>query len=189
MSWLSEKTGRPKEEGGHRRINISVDEPTYSVLKEVGNRSQFIENAIWRCTSSPYITFYESKETMNHDQNTFKSAATFVWIPEDSQSNVVLSTQCYFQYCCSNGDFQFKIVINGIAFDSVRLDSSVNYSLSSVMHFDFCPDGEIKIPPNQSKYEIEFQFAPTSSSGEAYVKDLNLSLIVDDVPICCCRHV
>lgn len=43
MSWMSDKTGKPKEEGGHKRINISVNEFIVEGLKKVGNKSQFLE--------------------------------------------------------------------------------------------------------------------------------------------------
>jgi len=39
MSWMSKKTGRPKEDGGHQRINISVDEFTLDALQEADNKS------------------------------------------------------------------------------------------------------------------------------------------------------
>ena len=44
MSWMSEKTGRPKEQDGHKRINISVDKFVAQGLEKVGNKSQFLES-------------------------------------------------------------------------------------------------------------------------------------------------
>jgi len=50
MSWMSKKTGRRKEEGGHKRINISVDDFTRKALKKIqkgdGNVSRFIEKQL-----------------------------------------------------------------------------------------------------------------------------------------------
>lgn len=49
MSWMSEKTGRPKEEDGHKRINISIDKFTDEALDKIrkgGNVSKFIENEL-----------------------------------------------------------------------------------------------------------------------------------------------
>jgi len=50
MSWMSKKTGRPKEEGGHKRINISVDNFTEKALTKIrdgdGNISKFIEKQL-----------------------------------------------------------------------------------------------------------------------------------------------
>ena len=50
MSWMSKKTGRRKEEGGHERINISVDKFTKEALQKIqkgdGNVSKFIEKQL-----------------------------------------------------------------------------------------------------------------------------------------------
>jgi len=50
MSWMSEKTGRPKEEEGHKRINISLNKFTREALKKIkkdgGNISKFIEKEL-----------------------------------------------------------------------------------------------------------------------------------------------
>jgi len=50
MSWMSEKTGRPKEEGGHTRIDISIDKFTKEALNKIregdGNVSKFIEKQL-----------------------------------------------------------------------------------------------------------------------------------------------
>jgi hypothetical protein len=50
MSWMSKKTGRPKEKGGHKRINISVDKFTEKALTKIregdGNISRFIEKQL-----------------------------------------------------------------------------------------------------------------------------------------------
>ena len=49
MSWMSKKTGRPKEEGGHKRVNISLSRETLKVLNQIKteygdlNFSQFVE--------------------------------------------------------------------------------------------------------------------------------------------------
>lgn len=49
MSWMSDKTGRPKEEGGHKRINISINDFTDKALDKIrkgGNVSRFIEKQL-----------------------------------------------------------------------------------------------------------------------------------------------
>jgi len=42
--------GRPREEGGHKRLDISIDEQIYKALEKIHdkgeNRSKFIENAL-----------------------------------------------------------------------------------------------------------------------------------------------
>jgi metal-responsive CopG/Arc/MetJ family transcriptional regulator len=53
MSWISEKTGRPKEQGGHKRINVSLSKETLELLEKIKNEygdmklSQFIEIMIF----------------------------------------------------------------------------------------------------------------------------------------------
>lgn len=50
MSWMSKKTGRPREEDGHKRINISIDKFTAGALDKIrkgdGNVSRFIEKQL-----------------------------------------------------------------------------------------------------------------------------------------------
>jgi len=48
MSFLSDKTGRPKEERGHSRKNISLDVRILRLMKQKGikNNSKYIENLI-----------------------------------------------------------------------------------------------------------------------------------------------
>lgn len=43
MSWLNDKTGRPKEQGGHKRINVTVEKFVSDALQKVPNKSQFLE--------------------------------------------------------------------------------------------------------------------------------------------------
>ena len=40
---MSKKTGRPKEEGGHKRHQVSFGKFVSEALKKVGNKSQFLE--------------------------------------------------------------------------------------------------------------------------------------------------
>lgn len=181
MSYLSDKTGRPKEQGGHRRINISVDEPTFDVLERSDNRSKYIEYCINASTHSKRIRFHEPKVTVNNDSFEFKTAAHFVWTPNDSTNNAILSIRCYFQYCCAGKGFRVRMIINEDAY-SLHIGGlmSNNYTLSSVYtEHDF----EIKTSPNQSSYTIEFQFAPESSLDTACVKDINILLeVMDGMP-------
>jgi len=50
MSWMSKKTGKPKQEGGHKRINISINKFTNEALQKIrkdnGNISKFIEKQL-----------------------------------------------------------------------------------------------------------------------------------------------
>ena len=185
MSWMSKKTGRPKEQGGHRRINISVDKPTRVVLQRTENKSRFIEYAIHAWGHSTRKRFFEPKETLNGDKYTFKDAAIFIWTPDNSTDNAILSVSCYFQYRCTCEGFRFRMVINEEASSSVAAGSmSHNYTWSRVFtDRDFGLQREIKTFPNQSSYKIIFQFEPQSSSCIVCVKDINIFLeVVDGMP-------
>lgn len=52
MSWLSKRTGRPKEQGGHKRVNVSISKQTLEVLEQIKrkygdvNLSQLVEMLI-----------------------------------------------------------------------------------------------------------------------------------------------
>jgi len=46
MSYLSKRTGRPKEQGGHNRHNISMEKFVSEALKKVRNKSKFIESVV-----------------------------------------------------------------------------------------------------------------------------------------------
>jgi len=181
MSWLSDKTGRPKEQGGHQRINISVDEPTFDVLQSCDNRSKYIEYCINAGTYSKRIRFHEPKVTANNNNIKFKTATRFVWTPNNSTNNAILSIRCYFQYCCAGKGFRVRMVINDEACSSdIGGLTSINYTWSPI-YTDY--DFGIKTFPNQSNYTIEFQFAPENSSDTAYVKNINLLMeVIDGMP-------
>jgi hypothetical protein len=48
MSWMNKKTGRPQEEEGHERINVSLNKFSRQWLKKVRKRkrSDFLDRAI-----------------------------------------------------------------------------------------------------------------------------------------------
>lgn len=52
--------------------------------------------------------------------------------------------------------------------------------ISSYVYADSDFEDVVKIVPNQSKYVIEFQFAPQVSMNMALVKDINVLLEVMD---------
>lgn len=177
---LGSYSGRPKEEGGHKPLKISVNKFTHNVLQEVGNKSKFIEHTIHSWMQPQRIRFHASNETVNDNSHKFK-AAVFVWTPTNSADNAILSIRCYFQYRCAGKGFRFRMVINEEGYSSyIGGLMSINYTWSSV-YTDH--DFEIKISPNQSSYAIEFQFAPESSLDTAYVKDINILLeVMDGMP-------
>ena len=179
MSWMSNKKGRPKEQGGHRRMNISLDKPTRDVLQRTENKSRFIEHAIHAWGHPTRIKFFEPKEKLNDDQYTFKDAAIFTWTPENSTDNAILSISCCFQYHCGGEGLRFRIAINEATTSTIGGLTSIHYT-SSHVYADHDFNERIKTFPNQGNYTIKFQFAPQSSSDEAYVKGISIFLEVAD---------
>ena len=182
MSWMSEKTGRPKEDGGHQRIDISVDEFTFDVLQDIGNKSKFIEHTIHSWMQPQRLRFHEPKETANDNSHEFKDAAVFVWPPNNSEENAILSIRCHFQYRCGWEGFRFRVTVN----DSTVMSSngwltSIDYTSSPI--YSDCNSGSqkpAKIFPNQSNYTIKFQFKSRKSFDTTYVKDINVYIEVAD---------
>jgi len=56
LSWLSDKTGRRKEEGGHKPIHISISEAVLKLIRKrkIQNLSRFIEYCLKTSTFSEY---------------------------------------------------------------------------------------------------------------------------------------
>ena len=182
---MSKKTGRPKEQGGHHRINISIDKPTRDALQRVENKSKLIEYTIHSWMQPQRIRFNEPKETVNHNQYKFKDAAVFVWTPNNTADNAILSIRCYFRYRCGGQGFRFRTTVNGeTIISSSGWLTSINYTSSPIYTDCNCvSDEEMKIFPNQTSYTIRFQFKPRNSSDEAYVKAINTYMdIVDGMP-------
>ena len=182
MSWMSKKTGRPKEDGGHKRMNISIDEFTLDVLQEVGNKSKFIEYTIGSWTQPQRIRFHESKETVNDNSHEFKDAAVFIWSPNNSADNAILSIRCHFQYCCGGKGLRFRVTVNdATVMSSNGWLTSANYTSSLIYTGSNSSSGDgMRTFPNQSDYTIKFQFEPHSSEDIAYVKDINVYIEVAD---------
>ena len=175
MSWTNKRTGRPKEHGGHRRINISVDKPTFYILSVPDNRSKYIEYCVKTSTETEWIAFHESNATVNDNYRTWKTAATFVWIPNHSRYNRIISTLCIFEHQCAGKAFQFRIKINGNATSSIEVPGNTTWSLSQV-YTESSFNGGTKAQTNQGSYIIEFQFEPYGSSDRAYVRDISMFL-------------
>ena len=182
---MSNSTGRPKEEGGHERINISLDKPTRDFLQQVPNKSKFIEYAIHSWTKPHRIRFREREETVSHNQYKFKDAGVFDWTPNDSEDNAILAVYCYFRYRCGGKGLGFRITIDGETIISNNgWLTSIDYTSSPTYTDCSCgSDEKAKIFPNQPCYTIKFQFKPRSSFDEAYVKDINIYIdVVDKMP-------
>ena len=56
MSWLSDKTGRPKEEGGHKPVHISISKEVLKLIekRKIQNLSKFIEHCLKTNTFSEF---------------------------------------------------------------------------------------------------------------------------------------
>jgi hypothetical protein len=59
LSWLSNKTGRRKEEGGHKLITISISKKILKLIRKrkTKNLSKYIED----CVRTSFLTEYEIK--------------------------------------------------------------------------------------------------------------------------------
>lgn len=176
------KVGRRKEEGGHRRIDVSVNKLTDEILQIPENRSKYVEYCVNTATFSRRIRFQESKVTANDEGSMFKTAAVFEWIPLNSKGNAIILIACYFRYRCEGEGFRFRMSINGAVTSPIKVLGSNTWT-SSHVYTNSSFHGEIKTFPNQSSYTIEFQFAPQGSSCTAYVKDINVLLeVVEGMP-------
>jgi hypothetical protein len=182
MSWMSRKTGRPKEQGGHQRVNISIDECIFRILEVPENRSQYVEYCVNACTETKWTAFHESSVTVNDNCGTFETAAISVWIPDNSVNNGIVSALCTFEYQCTGKGLRFRMRINGTVTSSIEVQGNTTWSFSQV-YTESCFDGGMEIQPNQDIYIIEFQFEPYGCSDRASVRDISMfSEVVDGLP-------
>jgi hypothetical protein len=115
MSWLSDETGRPPEEGGHARIDISANVYTREVLDNVDNKSNFVEYCIETYTQPKWIAYNNPEVTLSAYGHKFTDGAVFEFNPRFSPGNAVLRVYCFFDYCCQDsGNYvQFRVTVNG----------------------------------------------------------------------------
>jgi len=179
MSWMSKKTGRPKEQGGHHRINISVNEFTYNVLSVADNRSKYIEYCVNECTESKLIAFNEQSETVNDDFTAFKTASSSIWIPNDNAQNAIVTALCNFKYKCSGKSFMIRMKLNGNASSTIEVEGKQDWNWSQVYTLKDLNFGN-DVKKNQEGYIIEFQIEPFGESDQAHVKNFTLFLEVVD---------
>lgn len=179
MSWLSKKTGRPKEQGGHHRIDITVNESTYNILSIPDNRSRYIESCVNTCTETKWTAFHEPSETVNDYFTTFKTASTSIWIPDNSVHNGIISTLVTFQHKCSGKSFMVRMKLNGNVTSSIEVKGNETWCGSQVyIQKDFTGENELR--KNQDSYIFEFQFEPYGLSDRVYVRDISMFLEVVD---------
>ena len=185
MSYLSDETGRPKEEGGHKRINVSFDLYTRDVLDSVENRSKLIEYCVSAFVQPKWMVYHESKVTINCDSSKFIEGAVFEVNPYFNPGNAVLGVNCYFDFSCENGGAAFRVSVNGKkGLRLVEHSSGSGYSCSRVydgenlgfedMRTTFC---------NQDKYVFKFEFKPLKPECAVSVKDIHFAVHVLENPL------
>jgi len=185
MSWLSRKTGRPKEEGGHKRINVSLNLYTRDVLDAVENRSKLVEYCVSVFLQPKWVAHHEPKVAINYDSSGFIEGAAFDFTPYFNPSNSVLRVNCYFDFYCENGVVALRDSINSKkGLELVEHSSESGYSCSCVYDENELGFEDIwKTFYNQDQYVFKFEFKPLKPSVAAYVKDVHLSVQVVENPL------
>ena len=182
MSWYGRKPGRRKEDGGHFRIDISVNGRISRILGVSENKSKYIRHCIEKGTQIQWVAFQEHATVVNDDYRTFKTATTFVWIPHDTKHNTIVSTYCAFKYQCIGKGFRFRLRINGDETSEMQVQGSSVWSFSQV-YTDWSFADRVKVVPNQNYYTVEFQFEPEGASDRVRVQDVLMFFeVVDGLP-------
>lgn len=182
MSWMGKKPGKPKEEGGHERVNISIDQRLFKILEVPDNCSKYVEYCVNECTETKWVAFHESNVTVSDYYSRPKTATTFFLFPNDAKHNAIVATFCAFQYQCTGKGFRFRMRINETVTPFIEVPGSSSWSPSQVYTDSSFVDG-IEVACNQNGYVIEFQFEPQRSSDCASVKDIYMFFeVVDGLP-------
>lgn len=183
MSWLSDNTGRPEEDGGHQRIDISADYYTRQVLDFVDNKSNFVEQCIRDFTQPKCIRFEEPEETCN-DSRVFKDGAVFEYNPV-FHNNAIKQVNVSFNYLSAEGSVEFRLSVNNNK--GLRL---VEKSFSKEYSFSHLYDkGELGFKQfeallrGKDRYVFRFQFRTLSSFGRVSVKNVLMFMEVVDSPV------
>jgi hypothetical protein len=182
MSWTSNETGRPQEDGGHQRINISADYYTRQVLNGVENKSNFVEHSIRVFTDHKCVHFVEPAESFNNSR-LFKDGAVFEFT-SSFDNNAIEQVNVSFNFLGAEGDVEFRVVANGNRGSRlVEKSSSGEYSLSHLYSA-----GELGLKRfevmlrGKDKYIFRFQFRPLDAFGRGYVKNINMFIDLIESP-------
>jgi hypothetical protein len=129
------------------------------------------------------VRFYNPNETMN-DSEDYINAASFRWTPKNTTSNAVLAVHCYFKFRSAivGKPIGWNLLVNGsLAFSGGSVSGGTVYQQTLLYTSD---PQSFTLIPNQNVYDIEFAFAsPNPSSGELYVKEINVLLeVMDGLP-------
>jgi hypothetical protein len=185
MSYLSDETGRPKEEGGHERINISVDLPTRMLLDRVPNRSKLIEHCVKSYAKPKWKHYIEPEETICYGSEEFEKGASFKFRPYLNPGNAVLGMNCYFDRFCDDDGMAFRVSVNGEEGATLAEHlSGFGYSCSQVYSEDELGFFNMeKTFRDQQCYVFKFEFRSLASSGWVKVKDIHFLLLVIENPL------
>jgi hypothetical protein len=186
MSWMNdEKTGRPKEEGGHQRVNISLNLNTRKVLNRVENRSKFIEYCVNVFVQPKWKHFTEPKQTICHGSKQFIEGASFEFVPHLHLGNAVLGLNCYFDRFLDDEGMAFRVSVNGKkGITLAENQSGFGYSCSQVYGADELGFFNMeKTFRDQKCYVFRFEFKSLTSSGWVKVKDIHFLVSVIENPL------
>jgi len=153
-----------------------------AIINELQDRVSTIEE---EANQVKTIRFYEPSETIVPPPSTdFKDGANFVWAPDNSTNNAILSIRCYFRYWSepSSGGIRYRILINDETVMSYTWLHSSTYKWTPIfMDSDSFENPSVHpLYPNQDSYTVKFQ-AGCETTG--YVRDINVILtVVDGLP-------
>jgi hypothetical protein len=185
MSYLSDDTGRPIEEGGHKRVNISLDLNTRKVLDSVGNRSKLVEYCINVFVQPKWEQYIEPEETICHGSGRFMEGASFEFVPHFNPGNAVLGIRCYFDRLLDKDGMAFRVSVNGKK--GVTLSehpSGCGYSCSQVYSEEELGFFNMeKTFRDQKHFAFKFEFKSLIPSGWARVKDIHFAVCVIENPL------
>ncbi len=170
MSWLSDKTGRPKEQGGHHRLNISVDSHTLDLILSTDNHSTFIERTITEFTQPKWVDSDRIQTEAISDSRKFVTIASFEFSPYLASANAVLEANCLFDYS-GEGTLACRVTVNGKKGLTLRRERNNSYTCSCVSETESGFQDMPVLFHNQSSYVFCFQIRSVDSTP-IYVKNI-----------------
>ena len=183
MSWLNNETGRPEEDGGHQRIDISADYHTREVLDSTENKSKFVEECIREFVSQKCVKFEEPTESSN-DSRAFKDGAVFEFEPVFT-NNTIKQVNISFSHLSAGGDIEFRLCVNeSKGLRLVEKSFSNEYSFSHLYE-----NGELGLKQfeamlrGKDRYVFRFQFRSLKSFGRVNVKNIRMFIEIIDSPV------
>jgi hypothetical protein len=188
MSYLSDKTGRPKEEGGHKRINVSLNLCTRDVLDSdsVENKSNLIEYCVDEFINPKWVAHHEPNVTINYDPSMFVEGAAFGFIPSFNPVNAVLNMMCCFNFDCEEGGVAFRVTVNGEQGLNLVENPSKKNGYTCSCGYDGKQLGfedPWKRFYNQDRYVFTFEFKPLKQAVMVCVKDVYLFVQLVENPL------